>query len=69
LVLYVRDGLKIYEGRRNIPKINALKINEIIKINHYIDKSYYIKILTFEDALKTLSIQEILPGCNTIEEG
>ncbi len=75
----VRTGQKIYEGRCYWKKVLDYKINDILLISPY-DKSktdlpYKVKIVdillfdTFESALKTLDIQQVLPNVKTLEEG
>lgn len=75
---YVKNGNKIYEGRRYIYKLSLLTPGDIILFKHHINnniKPFYKKIkqiylfTTCEEALKHLPINEILPGIKTIEEG
>lgn len=68
---FVRDGKKLYEGRRRTPKILQLKPNDIINIKHYtkpdVEEPYRVCIEnilyfpTFEDALKSLPLHDVLP--------
>jgi ASC-1-like (ASCH) protein len=75
----VRDGKKIYEGRRRMPYTETYKVGDVIEFSHYTDDTlptflcqidailYY---QTFEDALNTLPINEVLPIQDiTIEKG
>ena len=75
----VRDGRKLYEGRRAIPSILSLIIGEIISISHHTDitlPSYEVIVTsltrynTFEEALIELPLDEVLPIPEiTIDEG
>lgn len=76
----VKEGKKIYEGRRNHEKITNIQVGDVIEIKHYIlrdeEESYFVKVeeklyyKTFEDALNTLNINEVLPIENiTVNEG
>lgn len=75
----IRDGIKLYEGRRKTAKIMAISPNDIIEFRHHTNQSFdpirvivenIIEFPTFKDALTSLPIQEILPIPNiTIEEG
>ena len=75
----VAEGKKIYEGRRNTPKISILKIGDIIEFSHHTDKKllpYRVKVIeilpfaTFESALTKLPLEQILPLENiTISQG
>jgi ASC-1-like (ASCH) protein len=75
----VRDGRKLYEGRRAIPSILSLIIGEIISISHHTDitlPSYKVIVTsltrykTFEEALIDLPLDKVLPMPEiTIEEG
>jgi len=76
----VRDGKKIYEGRRNTYKLmNICSIGNIITIKHYTESTQepfkviienYKHYPTFEHALRELDINEVLPIENmTIDEG
>ena len=75
---YVRDGKKIYEGRRKTDKTKEYKIGDILIINHHTDilqEPYKVIIQdilsfpTFKDALTNLPIENILPNIKTIDEG
>ena len=66
----MKDGKKIYEGRRATEKIKNMKVGDILKVEHHVDKtlpSFYIEIIdklyfkTFEEALNELNIHEVLP--------
>lgn len=66
----VKLGTKKYEGRRCTPKIDSLKPGDIINVKHHTDTSiepYQVRIIsihkfqTFEEALNTLPISEVLP--------
>ena len=75
----VRNGEKIYEGRRKLPKYDTMKPGDIIKFSHHTDKDIdsfetivedILVFPTFEDALTNLDINEILPIPGiTISEG
>jgi len=76
----VKEGKKIYEGRRYTIKVHDICIiGNIITIKHFTDSTqepYQVIIEgfkhfpTFEDALKELNINEVLPIDNiTIDEG
>jgi ASC-1-like (ASCH) protein len=76
----VKQGEKTYEGRRNTIKVRDICIiGNIITIKHFTDATqepYQVIIEdfnhyhTFEEALKELNINEILPLENiTIDEG
>ena len=75
----VRDGKKLYEGRRALPSILNLSIGEIISISHHTDvtlPNYQVIITslarykTFEEALTELPLDQVLPLPGmTIEEG
>jgi ASC-1-like (ASCH) protein len=75
----VKDGKKIYEGRRKLPYITKYKIGDIINFSHNNNtniKSFNVIIedileySTFEDALNVLPLQQVLPIDNiTIEQG
>lgn len=75
----VRDGKKLYEGRRALPSILTLSIGEIIFISHHTDvtlPSYQVIVTslalynTFEEALTELPLDKVLPLPEiTIEEG
>jgi ASC-1-like (ASCH) protein len=75
---YVKQGIKKYEGRCYWKSVLKYQINDLLKISHHTDlskKPYIVKIKhivlypTFEEALKTLPLEEVLPGVSTIEEG
>jgi hypothetical protein len=75
----VKEGKKIYEGRRHTKIIENIKINDILEVRHYVKKeleSFNIIVLdklyykTFEHALQCLNINEVLPIENiTLEQG
>lgn len=75
----MKTGKKIYEGRRNTEKIRSIKVGDIIQISHHVNKHIeplYVVVTeihnfaSFEEALKTLPINEILPIENiNIEKG
>ena len=76
----VKEGKKIYEGRRNTEIIRNICIGDILEVKHYVKKnelaSYYIRVedklyyKTFEEALQSLDIIKVLPLDNiTIEQG
>ena len=75
----MRDGKKIYEGRRNTPKISKLQRGQMIKMQHYIDNTIepfrvvvenVLFYPTFESALQDLPLYDVLPLDDiTIEQG
>lgn len=75
----VRDGKKIYEGRCKLKSLEKYKIGDIIEISHHNDNNlpnYKVVIKdilffpTFENALLTLPIHDILPLEDiTVEKG
>ena len=73
----VKSGTKIYEGRRWSEKIEAITVGDYIEFRHVNDESQKIKVKvieilrfnTFEDALKIISIGDVLYCDLTIEEG
>jgi len=75
----VKEGKKIYEGRRNTETIRNIGIDDILEVKHYVNKelaSYHIIVedklyyKTFEEALQSLDITKVLPLENiTIEQG
>ena len=75
----VKDGKKIYEGRRNTAFTRSLKIGQNLEIKHYIDRSIspytvtisdFLYFKTFEEALINLPIDQVLPIENiTIQNG
>ena len=75
---FVRDGMKIYEGRRKTPIIEKINVSDIVTIYHYTQPqipSFQVQIVnklyfrTFETALKVLPLNQVLPGISSIEEG
>ena len=59
----VKEGKKIYEGRRNNEKITNIQVGDVIEIKHCDEEeSYFVKVeeklyyKSFEDALNTLNI-------------
>ena len=75
----VKQGKKIYEGRRYTETISTIKKGDIITFKHYNNHKIepynvvvedIIKYQTFEDALYQLPIHDVLPIENiTIEKG
>jgi len=66
----VKEGKKIYEGRRNYGKISKVKVGDILKINKYKDftvPEYKVKVIerydfpTFRKAFEKIPIEQILP--------
>jgi ASC-1-like (ASCH) protein len=68
----VREGKKIYEGRRKMPYITKYKIGDIITFSHNTNTNTNIEpfnvviedileYATFEDALNVLPLYEVLP--------
>jgi ASC-1-like (ASCH) protein len=76
---YVRQGKKIYEGRRYTPFLSNINKGDYILFSHYTDTTLpkiKVRVLdihrfdTFEQALNTLPIKDILPILNlSITEG
>jgi ASC-1-like (ASCH) protein len=73
-----KSGKKRFEGRRYWEKTSGIKVGDEIVFSSRTNPSLPVfsrKIIkihrfhTFEDALKTLGISEILPGVDTISEG
>lgn len=75
----MKNEKKIYEGRRNTEKIRSIKVGDIIQISHHVNKliepfnvivNEIHHFATFEEALKGLPINEILPIENIdVEKG
>ena len=66
----VRDGKKKYEGRRKTALTDSYQIGSLLEVRHYIDKTIEpftvcvqerLLFQTFEEALNTLDVQEVLP--------
>jgi ASC-1-like (ASCH) protein len=75
---HVKSGRKLYEGRRRTETVKKWQIGDRLQISHHTDPyepklPKIIKSLqmfaTFEDALKTLGLERVLPDVRTIEEG
>ena len=75
---YVRDGIKLYEGRRNFGQSASFMIGDIILVSHYInliETSFLVQIehiskyATFEESLNILPLEHVLPGVESIEVG
>lgn len=76
---YVKNGEKKFEGRRaNHSKVSVMNIGDLIQFHHHTDKTQLpfikkikniFKFATFEEALKTLSLSEVLPNIINVEEG
>lgn len=74
----VKQNKKIYEGRCNWKKVKTYQVGDIIEFHHHTEEKEVpiqkeiVNVLafpSFEIALKTLSLEEVLPGVKTIEEG
>lgn len=74
---YVRDGVKVYEGRRN-KKENPFTVGEVLWVYHHTNTNmipYYVRITeclkfsTFEDALNSLSLSSVLPNITSVKDG
>jgi ASC-1-like (ASCH) protein len=74
----IHDGTKKYEGRCFKGIITEIKSGDTIQFKHYTDpdrSSYHKTVVavhkfkTFEEALSTLPISDILPNINSIDEG
>jgi ASC-1-like (ASCH) protein len=75
---HVKNGSKIYEGRCNWKQASQYKVGDFLNVKHHTDSSkqeYIVKIVniykfdTFKTALSELTLSEVLPGIQTIEEG
>jgi ASC-1-like (ASCH) protein len=76
---YVQDGVKIYEGRRYTDKVAGLKPGDIIEFQHATEADKpgvkviveeVLRFSTFEEALNTLPVSQVLPIPGlTVEEG
>lgn len=71
---YIQDRRKMYEGRRWWPKTKALQPNDFIcfrRVNQTcIKRVKQIHLFpSFEDALRTLDLEKVLPEVKTVEEG
>lgn len=68
---FVRDGKKIYEGRRKTGKIMSIEKGQVLHVRHYTNPELFppfqvivediLEYKTFKDALETLPITEVLP--------
>lgn len=73
----IRDGIKTVEGRINNTKYNKLKKGDTIKLEKYEDSNEYVVLSvesiqaykTFEEMIKSESLEKILPGIKDINEG
>ena len=74
----VKSGRKIYEGRRCTEKMKALKPGDELIVAHHTDptaESFSITVLeilhfpTFEAALKSLPVEQVLVAGTTVAEG
>lgn len=75
----VQSGQKIYEGRRRTPKIAAISPGQELTVFHHTNKDlqpFKVKVIeqlefaTFEEALTTLPIEQVLPLPNiTVAQG
>lgn len=75
---YVKLGIKKYEGRCYWKDTCKYKIGDTLIISHHVlkhEQSYNVIIIdilhfnTFETALRSIKIDEILPGVGTVEDG
>lgn len=79
---YVKSGEKIYEGRRQTDKTKNIKLGDILKISHHIDKNletftktveHVFVFKTFEEGLiyfnSTNQLKRVLPNIETVHEG
>lgn len=76
---FVKDGTKKYEGRVKRQNIMNLKPGDVIEFKHHTNhqktqpfQRRVVKLLpfsTFEEALTTLPLAEVLPGVKTVQEG
>ena len=76
---YVKNGEKIYEGRRWTAKVAAIQPGDRIvficwfcrlcgeTVEKVVDEVF--RFGTFEDALRTLPLEQVLPGVATVEDG
>jgi ASC-1-like (ASCH) protein len=74
----IKNGSKIWEGRRAIPSIKCLQKGDYLFVGHHINKDNtllrfqigdIILFPSFKDALQKLGLENTLPGVKTIEEG
>jgi ASC-1-like (ASCH) protein len=75
---YAKNGTKIYEGRCFWNNTVKYKVGDILNIHHHTDETCQpfsavveeiLKFPTFEHALKSLSLDVVLPGVKSVEEG
>jgi ASC-1-like (ASCH) protein len=74
---FVRSGVKIYEGRRCTPTMSDFVPGDRFLIKQVEgEESEYLVIIeailkfpTFEIALRSLPLSQVLPNCNSVEEG
>ncbi len=76
---YVRQGRKIYEGRRlKMSFFRTLSVGTLIKFKHYNNEGiepFYARVIgilefnSFQEALEQLPLSEVLPDVATIAEG
>jgi ASC-1-like (ASCH) protein len=75
---FVKEGSKTYEGRALFSTIKRLQIGDQIRFSHHTEASFepfcknikaIWKFSTFEQALKNLPLDKVLPGVRTVEEG
>ena len=73
---HIKSGRKIYEGRRYWDKTKDIKPGDTIEFKSVTSGDTFEKKVkniticdTFEHALNTFPLQNILPGIQTIEEG
>ena len=74
----VRDGRKLYEGRRLTERMRAVKLGDVLDVAHHSDPTrarfqrtvVSIDIFpTFEAALRALPLDRVLPGVESVEAG
>jgi ASC-1-like (ASCH) protein len=70
----VKNGKKKYEVRCFCDKVINYKVGDVLQIKHNINsETFKVKIvslnecLSFEEALSSVSLDEVLPGVKTIE--
>lgn len=75
---YVRDGYKKYEGRCDWKQVKEYVVGDLINVSHHTDSTreqYQIQIVkihkykNFEEGLRNLNLNQVLPGVQTVEEG
>ena len=74
---YMKNGKKIYEGRRSTNRINLIQVGDTIQFSRVLDPTDYFQVTvskilsfqTFRDALLVLPLEQVLPNIETIDIG